>query len=149
MVYLRLPFDHQCQCRRLNTANRQHLPAFSLPARVPNCICARSVHAEQPIADGTHQTRLIQVLVLRLVLQLQKTFANRLFGQRVDPQPLDGTLATRLLIHPTLYQLSFLPGIAAVNYLVGLVYQTLDDIELFVNALVAGHLDGESGRNLR
>ena len=44
MLYLRLTLNHQRQGRRLHTPYGQHLSLAPAPARVPYCICTRSVH---------------------------------------------------------------------------------------------------------
>ena len=149
VLYLCLPFDDEGESRGLHTTHGQHLAVLARPTRVPYCIRARGVHAEQPVAYRAHQACFVQMLVFRLVFEFLKTVFDRLFGQRVDPETLDGASTPRLLIHPSLYQLSFLAGITAVDDLVGLFDKRFDDVELFVYPGVARHLDRETGRDHR
>ena len=89
------------------------------------------------------------MLVLALVFELRKPFTDSVFRQRTHPQTFHRTFATCLLIDPTLNQLSLLPGITAVNHLIGLRNQTLDHIKLLVYTLISMHFDGETCRNHR
>ena len=110
-------------------------------------IKACGIHAQQPVADGTHQSSLIQALVFRLVLQLLEAFADGFFRKAADPQTLHGAFGHSLLHHPSLYQLSLLAGITAVDNLVGLAHQGGYGVELLLHALVGFQLDAETGWN--
>ena len=149
VLYVCLSLDDQRQRRGLHTSHREHLAVLSTSTRVPYSIRARGVHTEQPVTYCAHQACFVQVLVFRLIFEFLKTVFDGLFGQGVDPETLDGTPTARLLIHPALYQLSFLAGITAVDDLVGLFDQGFDGIELFVHPGVTRHLDGETRRDHR
>ena len=105
---------------------------------------ARGVHAQCPVADGAAESGFIEALVFPLVLERLKAFADGLFGQRADPQPLHGTFCSGLLHDPSLYEFTFLTGIAAVDDAVCRLHQLLDDGKLFFHAFVLFQLDAKA-----
>ena len=78
-----------------------------------------------------------------------EALADSLLRQRRDPEPFHGTLATRLLHHPALNQLPFLPRVAAVDHLVSLRDESLQDAKLPHAMLLLDQLDAESWRDHR
>ena len=138
-----LPVHDEGEGGGLHASDAQHLPVLS----VFQGIEARGVHAENPVADGAREAGEIERLVVCLVFQLLEALPDRLVGHRRDPQPLHGTFRLRLLHHPPLYQLSLLPGVAAVDDAVSSLHQPLYDGELLADACVVDELDAESLRN--
>ena len=94
--------------------------------RVKTC----GIHAEEPVADGTGEACHIERVIVFLVFEVLEAIAYGVFRERGNPQTLHRALDARLLHDPPLYQFSFLPGISAVYYLVGLAHQLLYDSEL-------------------
>ena len=73
-----LAVHNQRQRRCLHAADGEHLAV--LP--VLHGVEAGGVHAQQPVADGARQARLIQGLEVRRIPQLGESLADGLFGQR-------------------------------------------------------------------
>jgi len=69
--------------------------------------------------------------------------------QRRDPEPFHGTLATRLLHYPALNQFPLLTCVAAVDHLVSLRDESLQDAKLPHAMLLLDQLDAESWRDHR
>ena len=84
-----------------------------------------------------------------MVLERLEAFANGFLRQAVHPKSLHGAPRSRLLHHPSLYEFALLPGIAAVDDFIGLLHQSLDDVELLLDAFVLLELDAEARWNHR
>ena len=127
----------------LHTSHAEHLVhAGCIFLRIEAC----GVHAQQPVADGTHEACFVKGLVLGLVLQFLETLANTFLRKAVNPQALHGATGIGQLHHPPLYQFTLLPGIPAVDDAIGMGYQPGDCLELLLHALVALQLDAKAGR---
>ena len=148
VLYLLLASDNEGEGRGLHTAYAQHLVGSlrTVVAFVFQCVKSGGVHAKGPVSYGTHQSCLVQALVVRLVLQGLETFTYRLFRQRGNPQALHGTLGSGQLHHPSLYQFSLLAGITAVYDGVGVLHQRCYHLELVFHPLVLLQAYAEAGR---
>ena len=148
VLYLLLPADNEGEGRGLHTAYAQYLVGSlaAVVASVFQRVKPGGVHAQGPVSNGTHQSGLVQALVMRLVLQVLETFAYSLFCQRGYPQALHGALGTSQLHHPALYQFTLLSGITAVYYGVGILHQRCYHLELVLHALVLLQAYAEAGR---
>ena len=144
-VDLLLAVDDKRECRRLHTTDAEHLAVLSVLERVKT----RGVHAQEPVADGTAQSGNVQRLILALVFQRVEALTDSLVGHRRYPKTLHRTLSLSLLHHPTLYQLTLLTGVTAVDDAVGSLHETFDDAELAFDAVVVDELDAETRRNHR
>ncbi len=82
-------------------------------------------------------------------VQTVESFADRLFGEGRNPQPLDRTLCSGLLHNPALDKLALLPGIAAVHNQVSILHQPLYHLKLSLVSLVLYELYAEARRNHR
>ena len=144
VLNLVLAFDNKSEGWGLYATNAEDLAVLAHPFGKAQGISAGGIHTEQPVANSTHESRLVEVLVLALVLEFLEALADSIFGERRDPEAFDGYTTARLLIHPTLDELSLLPGITAVNNFGGLSNEVLDGVELLDDALVVGHLDAKA-----
>ena len=145
IVDLLLPVDNQSQGRRLYSTDGEHLMVAAVHASIET----RTVHPQQPVADGPAQSCHVKALVVPLLFQVLKTFADGLIGHRRNPQPLDRALHSGELHHPTLDKLTFLSGITAVDNLVGLAIQGGYHIELPFDRFLRDELDAKARRNHR
>ena len=139
---LLLPVDNQSECRCLHTSDGEHLPVLSVFEGIETC----GIHTQQPVTDGTRQSRHIQRLVVSLVLELRETLADSLVSHRRYPQTADRTFRPRLLHHPALDEFSLLSGITAVDDAVSLLHESLDDGKLLLDARLVDELDAETFR---
>ena len=115
---------------RLHAAYGKRLLPLPAVAAVFQCIEARGVHAQEPVADGAAEAGLVERLLFLLRQQMLKSLGDGLLRERRHPKPLHGTLCARLLHDPALYEFALLPGIAAVDDAVGAVDELLDNAEL-------------------
>ena len=138
-----MPLHYHGQRRRLYPPDAQHLP---LRLRKAYGVEPRGVHAQQPVADGAAEARLVEALVLVLRFEVRKGLADGVLRQARHPQPLHRALRPRFLHDPSLDELSLLPGIAAVDDAVGGLHQTLDGVELLLVTLVVDEFDAEPWR---
>ena len=143
MVDLVLPVDDQGEGRGLYAADGEHLPVLPIAQGIE----PGGVHAQQPVADGPREARLIELVEGGLVLELLEPLADRLLGQRRDPEAVDRASATCLLHDPPLDQLALLAGITAVDHHLGPAHQLLDRAELLLVRGVVDQLDTEAGRD--
>ena len=145
MQDFQLPVDNQGQRRGLHPSDGKHLTVLPVLHRIE----PRGVHAQQPVTDGPAQSRLVERLEIRVVVQLGKALADGLFRQRRYPQTLHRAMRSRLLHHPPLDKFPFLPGIAAVDNHVRGLHQALDDAELLLVCGIVYQLDAKARGNHR
>ena len=67
--------------RGLYTADAEHLTVLTIPEGIE----AGGVHTQQPVADGTGESCQVERLVVGLVFQVGKAFADGLVSHRRDP----------------------------------------------------------------
>ena len=132
---LLLAVHDERQSRRLHPPDAQRLCASPTAIAEFEGIKPGGIHAEQPVADGATQPRLIQSAVFLLRTQLRETLSDGFFRHRRNPQSFHRTLCRSLLHHPALNELTFLPGIPAIDDAFGLSEQLTDHAELFFHAL--------------
>ena len=144
--YLLVAPDDEGERRGLHAADAQHLLALTA---IFQCVEARAVHAEQPVADGPAQSGHVETLILLLFFQLAEALLDGLVGHRRDPQALDGAVDLGHLHHPALDELALLSGITAVDNLVGVVVKAADGVKLFLYAAVGDELQPEAAGNHR
>ena len=140
---LLLAADDEGQCGCLHAADAEHLSPFGA---VFECVEPRGVHTQQPVADGAAESGLVERLVFVLGLEAVEALADGLLSERGDPQPLDGTAGGGFLHDPSLDELTFLAGIAAVDDAVGFLHEGLYGMELLFVGLVVYQLDAETWR---
>ena len=143
VLYLEVAVDDHGQRGGLHAAYAEHL---ALGGGEAEGVEACGVHAEQPVADGAAEARLVEALVFALRLEVGEGLADGLFGEAADPEALHGAGGFGLLHHPALDELALLAGIAAVDDAVGGLHEALDDVELLLVALVGDELDAEARR---
>ena len=146
MVYLVLAFHDEGQRRRLHPSDAERLATLFAVA-VFQCVQACGVHAQQPVTDGATESGFIERLVFLLRMQGLESFADALFGERRNPQPVNGTLGTRLLHDPTLDQFALLSRIAAVHDALGLAHELFDHGKLLPDTAVLFQADAKALRN--
>ena len=140
---LLLPLDNERQRGSLYTTDAEYL---LLSRGILLGVEAGSVHTQQPVANGTHQTGLVKRLVLVLLLQLLKSLAYGFLSQTAYPETLNGTFCLCHLHYPALYQLALLPGIAAVYNAVRALDKPRNGLELFLHTFVGFQLNAEAFR---
>ena len=144
---LLLSVHDECQSRGLHAPDAQRLCTASTPIAEFQRIEASGIHAQQPVADGTAQSGLVQTAILLLWAQVGETFFDGFFRHRRNPQSIHGTVCRSLLHHPTLDEFTFLSGIPAVDDAVGFPEQIADHPELLFHALFQA--DAEAFRDHR
>ena len=142
ILYLLLSFHDKSQCRSLHAPDGQHLFVLSVFQSIKSC----GIHSERPVAYRTAESRLIQRLEFRLVLQVCKSLSDSLFRKRRNPQTLHRTFRPRLLHHPSLYQFTLLSGITAVYNHIRLLHQRFYYLELLLYTRVVYQLYPEARR---
>ena len=142
VVDLLLAVDDEGEGRGLHTSDGEYLTILPVFQRVE----PGGIHAQEPVANGSRETCQIEWLVVGLVLEISKAFADGLVGHRRYPQTADGTLRARLLHDPALDEFTLLSGVAAVDDAVGFLHEVLNDGELFLDALVVDELDAKALR---
>ena len=88
-----------------------------------------------------------EALIVGLVFEVLESFADGVFRQRRNPQPIDRAAAIGFLHHPALNQLSLLTGIPAVDDRFGIPDQSFKNTELLLVAIARDQLDAEPRRN--
>ena len=132
---LLLPVHDERQSRGLHAPDAQRLCAAATPIAEFQRVKSSGIHAQQPVADGTAQSGLVESAIFFLRLQLCETFFDGFFRHRRNPQPIHRALCRSLLHHPTLNEFTFLAGIAAVDDAIGFSEQIADHPELFFHPL--------------
>ena len=127
-----MPLDQHREGRGLHPPDGQYL----LVAAVLQRVRPRRVHAQQPVTDSPRKTRIEQIIVPLGVFQFLKALAYCLRRQRRNPQAQHLAFVARFLHHPPLYQLAFLPRVAAVYYHIRLFKQSFYDVKLLAHPLI-------------
>ncbi len=123
---------------------RLHAPQRDGPveaAAQPDGGGAGRVHADDPVGLRARAGGLLEALELRGRLERSERVLHGGVGHRVQPQPLDGLLALRLLVGVGEDQLSLAAGVAGVDDLLDVLacHQPRDHRHLLARALVADH----------
>ena len=102
---------------------------------------AGGIHAQEPVANGATESGFIESLIVALGAQTGKTFADGFFGHGGNPESFYRTGGTGFLHHPSLYEFSLLPGIAAVDDALGFGKELFDDVKLFFHAFFESYAE--------
>ena len=141
---LALAGHHQSQGGCLHTPYREHIAAVA--AGILEGVEPGGIDAQQPVAYGTRQPGIVQVVFFLGIEQVVEALAQSLVGHRVHPQSLHRYRAARQLVDPALYEFAFLAGIAAVDELVALLDEGLDAAKLPLHAGIVLELDAKALR---
>ena len=123
ILYLPLSVDNKCEGRSLHPSYRKHLFVLTVFDGVKTCC----IHAEKPVANGTRETSEIQRVIFFLIFQIGKALSNGIFCQRTNPKTFHWAFCSCFLHHPSLYELTLLPGIATVYNFVSLFHELFND----------------------
>ena len=147
---LALAAHDERECRRLDTANRQHEPLVASAPRGQS-IGTREVHADEPVGPRTRERRLLEVEEIAVVAQARIGLLDALLVECIQENAAHGLLVPEVVEHLVDEQLSLAVRVAAVHDLVGLLDQRLDDGELLLAVLIDEELPmlGDDGQVLR
>ncbi|MNC26977.1 hypothetical protein D3C75_751300 [compost metagenome] len=103
--------------------------------------CAGTVHPDQPVGLTARPGGFGQILILRSILQLLESFADRLRRQVGNPQPLHRLAQLQMPLNQRKNMLPLPPGITGVDQQVAAFGQLADHLQLINRAGVRHQLE--------